>query len=460
MKAIAVAFAFAFALEFTSRRPIMELVLQQKQTLNLVMTAELRQAINLLQYSTYDLYQYIQEQQAENPLIELVDHVQNMYTNRSASTPNYSNEFPPDPLDFTADDRRNLYDELTEQVNVMSLSEELYALTHYLIQNIDENGYLQVEITDVVAQLNVSSEQVEAGLKIIQQLEPIGIGGRNLAECLAIQAAHYYPEDEFLYQLITQDLERLANRQWEAIAATYECSLEDIQEAFTRIQTFDPKPGAAFATNSAEYIEPDVIVDMKDGKFTIQLNDSYIPEIRINRDYLPLIQQKNDMSSYINHQYKKFQWLKNSIEQRRDTILKITQAIINHQLDFFHYGFSRLKPLTLKNIADEIEMHESTVSRATMNKMIQTAQGTFDMRRLFATGLKRSDGSSTSQTTVKMILKEVIDQEDKSKPLSDQKIADYLKEEKEITISRRTVAKYREELNIPSSRQRRQVVRQ
>src|SRR5699024_6804753 len=144
-----------------------------------------------------------------------------------------------------------------------SLSDELYTLTHFLIQNIDENGYLQVESADVMEQFNLTLDQVEAGIKIIQQLEPIGIGGRNLAECLAIQAAHYFPDDQLLYQLLMKDLEKLANRQWESIAEEYGCSLADIQAAFTCIQTFDPKPGAALATDKPEYVEPDIIIDFK-----------------------------------------------------------------------------------------------------------------------------------------------------------------------------------------------------
>lgn len=439
----------------------MELVLQQKQTLNLVMTAELRQAIDLLQYSTYDLYQYIQEQQAENPLIEIIDSDQDSYTYQPVyQAPGDGEEDSNDPLALAANDDKNLYDELLAQLNVLSLPEEQRELINYLIQNIDENGYLQINEVEVAKTFNCSIDDIETAVEILQQFEPIGVGARHLAECLTIQAQQIYPDQRLLIKLIKNHLTELANRDWEVIAKRYDISLEDIQDCFLLIQTLDPKPGAKFANDQVEYVEPDVIISYDQGKFSIQLNDSYLPAIRLNKDYLPYLNKQHEMSQYINHQYKKFQWLKNSIAQRRETILKITKAIINHQLEFFEGGFARLKPLTLQDVAEEIEMHESTVSRATMNKIIQTPKGTFNMRRLFASRLSRTDGTETSQTTVKWLLQDVVNNEDKTKPLSDQKIADYLKEKKEITISRRTVAKYRNELKIPSSRQRREVVMQ
>jgi len=439
----------------------MELVLQQKQTLNLVMTAELRQAIDLLQYSTYDLYQFIQEQQAENPLIELINSDQDSYTYHPVSQATSDAEDDSnDPLALATNDDKNLYDELLAQLNVLSLSDEQYELIHYFIQNIDENGYLQINEAEVEKIFNRSIKDIESAIEILQQFEPIGVGARHLAECLTIQAKHFYPDQSILIKIIQNDLTELANREWEAIAKRYDISLEDIQDYFLLIQTLDPKPGARLANNQVEYVEPDVIITYDHGKFSIQLNDSYLPAIRLNKDYLPYLNKQHEMSQYMNHQYKKFQWLKNSIAQRRETILKITKAIINHQVEFFEGGFARLKPLTLKDVAEEIEMHESSVSRATMNKMIQTPKGTFNMRRLFASRLSRTDGTETSQTTVKWLLQDVVNNEDKTKPLSDQKIADYLKEKKEITISRRTVAKYRNELKIPSSRQRREIVLQ
>src|SRR5690625_2846652 len=437
----------------------MELVLQQKQTLNLVMTAELRQAINLLQYSTYDLYQYIQEQQAENPLIEIADDYQDTYTNYSTNrTINDEDNTIPDPLMFVSNDETTLYDELLQQVNFLSLTDGQRNLVNYFIQNIDENGYLQINEEKLAEQLNISVDDIDAAIKIVQQLEPAGVGARNLAECLTIQAERQFADDDLLISLVKNHLTELANRQWEMLSERYDVPLQEIQRVFSLIQTLDPKPGTTLTSEQAKYVEPDVIITYDNGQFSVRLNDAYIPDIRLNKDYLPYLNKESEMSTYIKSQYKKFYWLKKSIEQRRKTILKITQVIIKRQLHFFEHGFAGLQPLTLKDVAEEINMHESTVSRATMNKMIQTPKGTFNMRRLFSTSLNRSDGSMTSQTKVKLLLQDVVDNEDKTKPLSDQKIADYLKTEKDIKITRRTVTKYREQLNIPSSRQRREVV--
>lgn len=437
----------------------MELVLQQKQTLNLVMTTELRQAINLLQYSTYDLYQYIQEQQAENPLIELVEHEQNPYKNTPTSHRTINDdEDTYDPFLFISDENKTLYDDLQEQVNLLPIDQEQKQLVNYLLQNIDDNGYLQVDEETLQVQLRFSEEAIQSAIEIVQQLEPAGVGARNLAECLTIQAKRLFPEDHLLINLVKNHLTALANRQWEMLAAQYSVSLEDIQRAFVRIQTLDPKPGANLAMEEVEYVEPDVIINYDKGSFKVHLNDDFIPDIRLSKDYLPYLNRNCELSSYVKRQYKKISWLKRSIEQRRNTILKITQVIIERQLPFFEYGFKGLQPLTLKDVAEAIDMHESTVSRATINKIVQTPKGTFDMRRLFSSSLKRSDGSTTSQTKVKILLQDIINRENKAKPLSDQKIADYFKEKKGISISRRTVAKYRDQLNIPSSRQRREVI--
>jgi len=437
---------------------MMELVLQQRQTLNLVMTAELRQAIKLLQYSTYELYQFIQEQQLENPLIELEEKVQDYPYRQSSSRINYSEDVPPNPIDFVASNDQNMFDNLLEQVQWLSISEQQKELLQYLVLNLDENAYLPLSISDIAQHLAISEEKVEEGIRLLQQLEPVGVGARSLSECLLLQVNYYYPEETLAAQIIENHLEELAHKKWKDLTKFYRVTLADIQHVYEIIRSLDPKPSAALSTDSAEYVHPDIIVKEENNKFIVQLNDGYIPNIRFNSHYLSLTNVNKNMSSYINDHFKNFQWLMNSIEQRRTTILKITQVVINHQQDFFKKGFAGLKPLTLSEVAEEIDMHESTVSRATMNKVIQTPKGTFDMRRLFASRLDMSDGSAMSQTRVKLLLQDVINKEDKARPLSDQKIADLLKKDKGVTISRRTVAKYRDELNIPSSRQRREIV--
>lgn len=435
----------------------MELVLQQKQTLQLVMTTELRQAITLLQYSTYELYQFIQEQQYENPLIELTERTEDYSFRRTSKRVNYAEEDAPNPIDFIANEEKNMFATLMDQVKWLPINDQERETLHYLILNLDSNAYLPLREADIASDLSISLYEVERAIERLQQLEPIGVGARDAAECLALQLTYYYPDEELTARVVQHHLDLLARKRWNELISLYDLSMTDLKHMYERIRTLDPRPAVSFMNDQATYVQPDIIIEEQNGTFTISLNDYYLPDIRFNRDYLPHMHEDSGLSSYINDHYKKYQWLMNSIEQRRSTILKITEVVIRKQLGFFKEGFSALRPLTLSEVADEIEMHESTVSRATMNKVIQTPKGSFLFRKLFASKMEKMDGTSLSQVKVKHHLKQMIDGENKTRPLSDQKIADDLKSEKGVTISRRTVAKYREELQIPSSRQRKEL---
>lgn len=431
----------------------MELVLQQKQTLNLMMTTELRQAIELLQYSTYELHQFLQEQELENPLIELVEKEQEpLYKNRQTEWK--SSGSTQDPLDFIASDDEGMREKLIEQTQWLDIEEIKRNILRYLVLNLDENGYLPLSDTEISAQLGVDETEVQEAIEVLHQLEPIGVGARNLSECLLLQLRHYYPEEKLVESIINHYLDFLADRKWNEIAKIMNITLLEVKEAYEFIRKLNPKPCTLSSNTAVEYLNPDIIIDHDGEDFIVQLNDSYIPEIRFNSQYSDLPNSK--ISEYVQGQFKNYQWLQNSIEQRRSTILKIINVILIKQSDFFTKGFAALKPLTLKEVADEIDMHESTVSRATTNKVIQTPKGSFDLRVLFSTRLNHENGNAMSQTKVKLLLEEIVKQENKYKPFSDQKIADYFKMKKEITISRRTVAKYRDELNIPSSSKRRE----
>jgi len=438
----------------------MELVLQQKQTLNLVMTTELRQAIELLQYSTYDLVQFIREQEQENPFIELVDKGYDAPFRERRSNQWRSPDSEVDPLDFVACDDFGMQDDLVDQLKLLELDEEMSDIVQYLILNLDESGYLSLSDEEICSHLQLEPVVVEHAVHTLQGLEPVGIGARNLTECLLLQAEHMYPEDLTLQSIIVDHLEDLANRKWEEIAKQLDIKLVDVKEAYECIQTFDPKPATTISSPHIEYLNPDIIVEIDEdtGDFQVYLNDNYVPEVRFNRDYSnEIASAEQQVSQYVNNHFRRYQWLQNSIQQRRNTILKIMKVLLIEQQDFFTDGLKALKPLTLKEVADLIEMHESTVSRATANKVVQTPQGSFELRKLFSTSLSTASGENASQTTVKMMLKDIVDNEDKYKPLSDQKIADLLKEDQGVKISRRTVAKYRSELNIPSSTRRKEI---
>lgn len=435
------------------------MTLEQRQTLQMVMTTELRQAIELLQLTNYELKSFIEKEAEENPFIELIEkHDGPSYSNRSSHF--HSGEDEVDPLEFISNAEPSLYDHLLNQVNVLHIKEEKRSILHFLVLNLNESGYLTMSNEEISQFLNVSQLKVESARKILLTLDPLGCGAYDIKEGLLVQAKEKYPEDELLHTAIQYDLENLANRKWGVVAERLHISRTDVAQLLAKIQTLQPKPAMNFSTRRTNYITPDIIVqlDDKEDTFHITLNNHYVPNLRFNNEYANNLQHSRELHSYVNEQYKKFNWLQQSIEQRRQTILKIMEVVLRKQRAFFEEGFRGLKPLTLQDVAQEINMHESTVSRATANKIVETRNGTFELRQLFSTGIKSDSGTVTSQTKVKELLQEVIQSEDKAKPLSDQKIVEELKERYEVNISRRTVAKYRDELNIPSSTRRRELL--
>lgn len=435
----------------------MKMILEQKQMMKMVMTQELRQAIEILQLPTYELLQYIQQKANENPFIELIEKEHNT-TFYSTSRSSFSNDETNDPFAHLADEGTGMHDSLFEQLLQFDLTEEKQNVVRYLILNINEQGYIPMEDDVIADYLNVLIDVVEDARSIITSLEPVGIGARDMVDCLFVQAKHRYSEDVLLHDIICNHLQDLADKRWEKLANQLAIPLEKIQEVFQTIQTLDPRPAMQFTNTNVHYITPDITIDYdKNDQLTIQLHEHYIPNIHFNRDYVKKTNETKEISRYVQSQYEQFEWLRSSIEQRRRTILKIMEVLIRYQASFFKKGFRFLKPLTLKTVAEKIEMHESTVSRATANKVIQTPVGIFELKDLFSTKISSKSDGDSSQAKVKELIKELIAQEDKYKPLSDQKIADQLQEEKSIKISRRTVAKYREEMMILSSSKRKEV---
>ena len=361
----------------------MKLVLQQKQQLNLLMTTELRQAIELLQYSTYELEQYIRQQELENPLIELKEKERdNLYEEREnhQSTSYGTSEMS---IDVIRSNDRNLRDELFEHAKFAYQDKQTQRLLKYLIDNLDDNGYLCIH-----NHLNFDEHQIEKGIHLLQQIGPVGIGARNLKECLLLQITHKYPENRLAECLVKDYLELMADRKWNEIASRMNISMDEVKELYDFIQKLNPRPCSYISDFSTEYLTPDIIVEFKDDEFHFHLNDRYLPTIQMNRTYSQYLHGNNDIAKYINGHHKKYQWLLSSIEQRRNTIIKIVKVLLERQENFFKNGFISLKPLTLKEVAEAIDMHESTVSRATMNKVIQTPFGSFDLRMLFTSKLE------------------------------------------------------------------------
>ena len=435
----------------------MELVLQQRLEQKLLMTVELRQAIELLQYSTIELEQFIREQELENPLIELKEKdLPIQYEERVQRTTNSSDSH--DILMNTLKSQEvNMRDELFAQAKFMISDDDALTLLGTLIYNLNDNGYLTDLDTPSIVALQLTDSDIDWGIQLLQQIAPLGTGARTLKECLLLQLNYGYPDDELAQHLVEHHLQLIADRKWNDIATLMKIPMAEVKRLCDLIRSLNPRPCTFISDNATSYLNPDIIVECIDDEFIFHLNDGSLPSIQVNKDYAPYLHSKDNVSTYMNDHFKNYQWLLSSIEQRRKTIISIMKVLLDKQKNFFKDGFQALRPLTLKDVADEIGMHESTVSRATTNKVIQTPSGSFNLRLLFTSKLEMIDGNSISQTTVKSLLKSFVENEDKYKPHSDQKIADYLKSEQGITISRRTISKYREELNIPSSSRRKEI---
>ncbi len=439
----------------------MELGLYQKQTTKLVMTTELRQAITILQFSTFELIDFLQEEALENPLLELHEksvhedaHGHSYSTGQTISQPD--KEENDSPVDYYHQHEHNLQAYLRSQLHELSLSEKEEAIVEYLIYNLDEAGYLTLSLQETATLLNVSESDVQQAFKRFTQFEPLGIGARTLQECLLWQLESLEERSSLTEAIVTDDLELLAERKWVELAEKYAVSLAEIQASADLIQQLNPKPGSAYSDETTKYLFPDVTVEKSDGTYQVIVNDYMLPAVRMNRQYEYLLSQtdQDEAQHYMQEKYNKVLWIIRSIEQRRMTLQRLTEAIVKKQMAFIEKGLRHLKPLTLKEIADDIDMHESTVSRAVRQKVIQTPKGLFNYKDLFTSRIESQDGEGTSSTVVKHSLEKIIETEDKRKPLSDQKISELLKAQKGITISRRTIAKYRDELRIPSSSNR------
>ncbi|HJV47191.1 MAG TPA: RNA polymerase factor sigma-54, partial [Bacillota bacterium] len=296
-------------------------------------------------------------------------------------------------------------------------------------------------------------EDVQQALFVVQGLEPRGVGARNLRECLTIQLEYQGLKDSLSFQIVEEHLPDLAEGKINRIASALGVSTRQVQEAIDQIRTLDPRPGARYHREEVRYIVPDVTVEQIEGNYIVIVNDAVTPRLSISRFYERLLTEENEAKKYIHEKMNSAQWLIRSIEQRRMTLYRVTEAIVDEQCEFFNQGIDRLKPMTLKEIADIVGLHESTISRATNNKYVQTPRGTFELKYFFSSGLSTSSGDAASSESVKKKIKQLIAQEDRKKPLSDQQLSDILNKQG-ICISRRTVAKYREEIGILSSAKR------
>jgi RNA polymerase sigma-54 factor len=475
--------------------------LVQGLTQQMIMTPQMQQAIEMLQLCTIELEQYLEQQLTENPLLEEVP-LENNETDASASAEQtMTTETPGDEepkgeeserdidkeieslmgtysdysyegrdfsvsgedgkrgfIENTAAEPESMSKNLMGQLSLSTENATDYRIGEWIISEVDERGYFSSSIEAGSQILGVALEEIERVLRIIQTFTPTGIGARDLRDCLLIQieASHY--DKPFLKKIIQNHLEPLAKKQYPAIARALKISLEQVQALGVIIASLEPAPGRYFGSREAIYITPDVIVKKVDGEYVVYVNDNGLPRLRISSLYRKLLKNRNGdpkTKEYIRDKLRSAQWLVKNIQQRKDTIQKVAQSIIEVQRDFLDRGVAYLKPLTLKEIAEQVEMHESTISRVTASKYIETPRGIFLLKYFFSSGIENSYGEPTSSKSVKEIIRTLIEKEDKHKPLSDQRLTELISG-RGFRIARRTIAKYREEIGILSSKYRRE----
>ena len=480
----------------------MEARLSLRQSQRVVMTPLLQQAIQLLQLSTLELQEVVDKELLENPLLEEVTPdtpetpadapvtadtpptptVEQITTDAPPTTERQTDELP---FDFTAimsaagdddheerslvsqEDRddlpfenivRNqasLADHLEEQLRFASEDAAVRRIGTQVIGNLDEDGYLRAEIEEIAQRSGATAEEVAAVLQVVQGFDPAGVAARNVQECLLLQLRRDPLPDPVSVEIVETHFDDLSRRRYSDIARAMKLALDRIMESVEEIMALEPKPGRRFGGNDSRYIVPDVFVYKLGDEYTIVLNEDGIPRLRVNSLYRSLLRSSgNDARQYVEQKLRSALWLIKSVDQRQRTLRKVTQSIVKFQREFLDRGLAHLRPLSLRDVGEDIGMHESTISRVTTNKYVETPQGLFELKFFFHSGIASGDGEMVSSVSVKKMIQDILAAEDPAKPQSDQEVAQAL-QKRGLTIARRTVAKYREELGILPSHQRR-----
>jgi RNA polymerase sigma-54 factor len=359
-------------------------------------------------------------------------------------------------LEATLTRGTSLFDHVEWQLKLSRFTDQEEAIALLIIGNLTPDGYLDVPLDELAEEADVTVEFVESVLKKVQDLDPPGVAARDLQECLLIQARHIGADDDVVVGIITRHLPNLEKKNYAQIAKDLNQPVEEIYEAAKVVMGFDPKPGRSYTAEEPTYITPDVYIHKIGDKFFVVANDDGLPKLKISEFYRTAFSQGNKAKEYVQERLRSAQWLIRSIQQRQRTIVRVTESILRFQRDFFEKGAAYLKPLILRDVAEDIGMHESTVSRVTTNKYVHTPQGIFELKYFFNSGISRTNGDDLASEAVKLKIKQIISGEDPRHPHSDQKIVELLGDQN-IEIARRTVAKYREQLRILSSSKRRQV---
>jgi RNA polymerase sigma-54 factor len=468
--------------------------LHTKLVQKLILTPSLQQAIKLLPMSTLELADLLNQEMVENPLLEEVpteelqpaeqqqpekqeaqpavekpdtwddadydyffgDYLDDGYRSR---TPSEVKELP--PIENTLSSAASLSDHLLWQLAMQTEDEGVKEIGGAIIGNLDDDGYLVASVEEIAAMGEWPVAEVEKALQHVQTFDPIGVAARDLQECLWLQIRHLGLEGTPSEKIVTEHLRLLQNHQVPEIARKLGMPIEELKEHIEIIRNLDPKPGNRYNPSQSQYVIPDVYVVKVEDQYVAMLNEEGLPQLRISPVYRRLLdksgqagtEEAGETRAYVKDKFRSALWLIKSVDQRQKTIHKVATSIINFQREFLDQGIEYLRPLVLRDVANDIGMHESTVSRVVNNKYMHTPQGVFEMKYFFHSGISSSYGESVSSVTIKQRIRKIIENEDPRKPLSDSKIVSILQKEG-LMLARRTIAKYREELKIPTSNQR------
>jgi RNA polymerase sigma-54 factor len=468
--------------------------LHTKLVQKLILTPSLQQAIKLLPMSTLELADLLNQEMVENPLLEEVpteelqpaeqqqpekqeaqpavekpdtwddadydyffgDYLDDGYRSR---TPSEVKELP--PIENTLSSAASLADHLLWQLSLQTEDESVKEIGRAIIGNLDDDGYLVASVEEIAQMGEWPVADVEKALQHVQTFDPIGVAARDLQECLWLQIRHLGLEGEPSEKIVTEHLRLLQNHQVPEIARKLGMPIEELKTHIEIIRNLDPKPGSRYNPSQSQYVIPDVYVVKVEDQYVAMLNEEGLPQLRISPVYRRLLdksgqagtEEAGETRAYVKDKFRSALWLIKSVDQRQKTIHKVATSIINFQREFLDQGIEYLRPLVLRDVANDIGMHESTVSRVVNNKYMHTPQGVFEMKYFFHSGISSSYGESVSSVTIKQRIRKIIENEDPRKPLSDSKIVSILQKEG-LMLARRTIAKYREELKIPTSNQR------
>src|SRR5687768_15127753 len=464
--------------------------LHTKLVQKLILTPSLQQAIKLLPMSTLELSELLNQEMVENPMLEEVpteelqpveatqekteekpaekkdtwddqdyeyffgDYLDDGYRPR---TPTEVKELP--PIENTLSTGSSLSDHLLWQLSMQTDDPKLREIGEAIIGNLDDDGYLVATVEELSAMGPWPTDDVENALRLMQSFDPIGVASRDLQECLLLQLRNIDGmAGSTAERIVTEHMRLLQNHQVPELARKLGTSIDDLKQHIELIRHLDPKPGSRYNPSQSQYVIPDVYVVKVEDQYVAVLNEEGLPQLRISPVYRRLLdkgsaENTDETRAYVKDKFRSALWLIKSVEQRQKTIHKVATSIINFQRDFLDHGIEYLRPLVLRDVANDIGMHESTVSRVVTNKYMHTPQGVFEMKYFFHSGIASSYGEAVSSVTIKQRIRKIIEQEDPRKPLSDSKIVSILQREG-LELARRTIAKYREELKIPTSNQR------